>query len=312
MYKLMKYWFFTLISTFSFFVSAQTVEKTLAVVEEEMVSLLDLKETKQRAKKGFLDDSPLMVLFKKSDLYKKDSTLLDFLIYQKILDISIAQSKLEVSPNHLKKELNNKRKKAGLSKKAFSKALVKSQFTADSYKEFLKKTILRHLLLQKEIMEKIRISDEDVNEYALQKQETALFSSFKYELAFLYFPLTSEGKIQAQKVSQQLEQNPAFFDKWKPEKEEKKEALKNISLSSLHPSIKKHISALSTGQISPILSLPSGYHIFKVIWKAPIITNENKKRKNELSAILFKEIFRKKLKLWLEAKKEKSFIQTQI
>ena len=53
MYKLMKYWFFTLISTFSFFVSAQTVEKTLAVVEEEMISLLDLKETKQRAKKDF-------------------------------------------------------------------------------------------------------------------------------------------------------------------------------------------------------------------------------------------------------------------
>ena len=312
MYKLMKYWFLALIATFSFLISAQTVEKTLAVVEEEMISLLDLKETKLRAKKGFLEDSPLMVLFKKTDLYKKDSTLLDFLIYQKILDISVAEAELKVSSHHLKKELNNKRKKTGLSKKAFSKRLVKSRFTADSYKKFLKKTILRHLLLQKEIMEKIRISDEDVNEYALQKQGKALFSSFKYELAFLYFPLTNKGKTQAQKISQQLMQNPAFFDKWKPEKEEKKEILKNIRLSSLHPSIKKHISTLSTGQISPVLSLPSGYHIFKVIWKAPIITNKNKKRKDKLSALLFKEIFRKKLKLWLEAKKEKSFIQIQI
>lgn len=312
MYKLMKYWFSVFILTFSFFLSAQTVEKTLAVVEEEMISLLDLKEAKLRIKKGFLDDSPIMILFKKQDLYKKDSTLLDFLIYQKILDISVAGPKLEVSPNHLKKELNNKIKKAGLSKKAFSKKLVKSRFTANSYKEFLKKTILRHLLLQKEIMEKIRISDEDVNEYALQKQGKALFSSFKYELAFLYFPLTSEGKKQAQKISQQFVQNPTLFDDWKPKKEEKKEILKNIRLSSLHPSIKKHISILSTGQISPVLSLPSGYHIFKVIWKAPIITNKNKKRKDKLSAILFKEIFRKKLKLWLEAKKEKSFIQIQI
>ena len=308
----MKYTLFILFYVFSFLVSAQTVEKTLAIVEEEMISLLDLKEAKHRVKKGFLDDSPLMFLFNKSDLYTKDSLLLDFLIYQKILDISIAQTQLEVSNNHLKMELETRRKKTGLSKKAFSKKLVRNRFTAGSYKNFLKKTILRHLFLQKEIMEKIRISDEDLNAYALQKQGKALFSSFKYELAFLYFPLTDKSKKQAQKVSQQLIQDPTFFDQWKPGKGEKKETLKNIRLSSLHPSIKEHIKTLSTGQISPVLLLPSGYHIFKVTWKAPVITNKNKKRKEKLSALLFKKLFTKKLKLWLEEKKTKSFVQVQI
>lgn len=295
----------------SFLSSAETVEKTLATVEGEMISLMDLKEARKRLKQGFLADSILFPLFNKSQLQKKDSTLLEFLIYEKLLDISAAQTPLQVSDKNLKKEINNKRKRMGLSKKVFSRLLVKNLFTSSSYKEFLRKSILRKIFIQQEIAKKIRISDQDINEYALQKQGKALFTSFEYELAYLFFPRTIEGKKQAQKTFQSISKDSSLFDKWRPDKkEEKKEILKKLRLSTMHLSIKTSIRKLSIGQISPVLSLPTGYHIFKVIWKTPIITDKNKKRKGEIAVQLFKKLFNKQFKLYLEEKKKNSFIQT--
>ncbi|MDE0518208.1 MAG: SurA N-terminal domain-containing protein [Bdellovibrionales bacterium] len=289
---------------------AQTIEKTLAIVETEMISLMDLKEAKQRLKRGFFEDSLLLTLFDKPQLKKKDSSFLNFLIYEKILDLLVEQAGLKIEEGHLKQEINNRRKKRGLSKKAFSRYLVKNHFTSSSYKKFLKKDLLRRLLVQREIAEKIRFSDQDLNEYARQTQGTALFTSFEYELTYLFFPKTDRGKTRAEDTSHLISKEPAFFDKWEPkEKGEKKEVLKKLKLTSLHPTIKKAIKKLSTGQMSPVLSLPSGYHIFKVLWKTPVITAQNKKRQEKLSVLLFEALFKKRFKFWLEEKKNKTFIQ---
>ena len=296
---------------FCFACLAETVEKTLASVEGEMISLMDLTEAKKRLKKGFFDDSLLLTLFNKAQLQKKQSLLLDFLVYEKLLDILAAS--LTVSEKHIQEEITHKRKKSRLSKKAFSLKLVKSQFTSSSYKEFLRKSLLRKLLIQKEIMERIKISDEDLNEYAIQKQGKPLFTSFEYDLAYLFFPATKQGKAKAQITFKKLSKDSHFFDKWNPSKKgEKKEILKKISLSSLHPSIKKNIQKLSTGQTSSLLSLPSGYHIFKVLWKNPIITIKNQKRKTRVSELLFKDLFKQRLKNWLEKQKVKSFVQINL
>ena len=309
----MKYFFLILPFCFSFFSTAKTVERTLASVEGEMISLMDLREARKRVKTGFFDDSFLLNLFNKAQLQKKDSVLLEFLIYKKLLDISAAKTQVQINEKHIQKEIKHKRKKRALSKKAFSRRLVKNHFTSSSYKEFLRRALSRKMLIQREIMEKIRISDEDLNEYAMRKQGKALFTSFEYELAYLAFPLTKLGKEQAQKTFHALSKDSTVFDKWSPSKKgEKKEILKKIKLSSLHPSIKKAIEKLSTGRTSAVLSLPSGYHIFKVLWKTPVITVKNQKRKKDFSAQLFEELFNQNLKTWLEEKKIKAFVQISL
>ena len=310
---LMKYIFLAFIFFIPSLSLSKTVEKTLASVEEEMISLLDLKEARQRIKAGFFDDSFLIFLFNKNHLQKKDSSLLQFLIYKKLIDISAERSQISINEKHIQEEIKHKRKRRRLSKKSFSRMLVKNRFTSSSYKEFLRKSLSRKQFLQREVMEKIRISDEDLNEYAVQTQGKALFTSFEYELAYLVFPPDAKGKTQARKTFQALSKNSAYFDEWAPARPgEKKEHLKKIQLSSLHPDIKKAVQKLSTGQASEVLSLPSGHHIFKVLWKTPVITAQNQKRKKKLSVKLFQQLFNQKVKAWLEEKKTKVFIQTNL
>ena len=289
------------------------VEKTLAVVEGEMISLMDLQEARQRLKSGVLEDSVLRPLFKKSRWRKiSRPALLELMIYEKLLDLSAEEKNLLVEEKQLKREMDKKRRKKKLSKKAFSRYLVRNRFTSSSYRAFLRKALARKIFIQREIVEKIRISDSDLNDYARRKEGKALFSTFEYDLSYLLFPPTEEGKKRAQRAFKLIKGDSSVFDRWELAEKEKKEHLKKIKLSTLSGAIRKNIQQLSVGQISSILNLPGGYHIFKALWKTPIITARNQKRKARLSVLLFEEIFKEKLSHWLEERKKSSFIKTYL
>ena len=293
------------------FATAKVVEKTLAEVNGQMISLLDVLETQRRWKRGFMKDSMLESLFKKTGLRAKKLAL-EYLIYETLLNESAQLLNIPIRPTQIKQELNIRRKRRKLSKKSFSRLLVRNQFTAASYKTFLKKNILRKILIQQEVLEKIRISDNDLNEYAIRKQGKPLFSSFEYDLEFLFFPPVKRGKQAANKLLKLLSQDPSYFDHYQPTmKGAKKRQLTKQKLQSLHPKIRKAVKNLSVGQYSYVLFIPGlGYHIFKVLWKTPII--QNRSRQKQLSDQLFKTLFHQHLKAWLEQKKAKSFIRINL
>ena len=287
------------------------VEKTVAVVEGEMISLMDLKEAKRRLKAGFFDDSPLLLLYQKSTktIRSQTAVLLEFMIYQKLLDISAEESGGQVEPAQLRAELNKIRKQKKLSKKAFSRWLVQNQWNSASYRAFLRKSLLRKRLIQKEVVEKIQLSDEDLNSYALQKEGKALFSTFEYDLSYLLFPKGPDGQQEAGKAFKLISKDSTLFDKWESGEGVLKGHFKKIKLSALSAPIRKEIKKLSVGQVSPVLDLPRGWHIFKALWKSPVITAKNQRRKDRLKAILFEDHFKQKLKNWLENRKNRADIQ---
>ena len=297
------------------FASAKTVEKTLAVVAGEAITLMDVNSAQKRFKNGFYRDSLLLGLFNQKNLRTKNSAMLKFLLYEKLLDQSAKKGfKKEAPPikeSFVTQSFNQKRKKKKLTKKQFQTWLKQNQFTYSTYRQFLKKALLRQAFVQKEINSKIRVSDLDLNEYAILKQKKPLFTSFEYELTYLLFPFTSAGKQSAEKIYRRIQEDSVFFDQWKPVGA-KKESLKKIKLSTLHPTIKKAIQKLSPGGVSPVLSLSAGYHIFKVVWKTPIITTQNQKRKQIITNLLLKKLFNQKLKTLLKEKESQSFVQVYL
>ncbi len=298
---------------FCFTTTGKIVEKTLATVNGEMITLLDLKETQERIKNGFMDHFTIFSLFKKRELLKDNKKILKYLIYEKLIDNAIdkQENKLEINNTQIQSEIKNVRKQSGLSQKAFSKRLVKNNFTASSYKIFLKKELLRKQLIQMKVIEKVRISDQDLNDYAVKTQGKALFSSFEYELDYLLFPLTKNGRKAADETHKLLLKDTELFDKWniKGTGKAKKESLGTKTLSAIHPSIQNNIKDLSIGQYSKVLSLPTGHHIFKLIWKVPIITNKNQKKKQTIFSQLSLKLFKQELQNWLNKKQESAFIQ---
>ncbi len=283
----------------------------MAVVEGEMISLLDVKEAQRLWRKGFFKHSILKELFTNKQ-FQKQPQALDYLIYQALLDITAQEMKLKVPSAQLQQELNQRRKSRRLSKKAFSSLLVRNGFTSASYKDFIKKSLLRKMVVQRKILEKIRISDHDLNEYATRTQKKALFSSYQYELGALFFPPTKKGEKQAYKAYQMFKTNVSQFDSYQPSiKSVKRKHIAKQTLKALHPLIRNAVKTLSVGQYGRPLFIPGvGYHIFKVLWKTPII--QNKKRQKKLYEQLYKQLFKQELKAWLERRKTKVFVRISV
>ncbi len=301
---------FIFLCLFSFFSSAQLLEKILAIVEENMITLSELKNTKRRMRSGMMKDSSLLPLFKESDLKKKDSILLKYLIYEKLLDTASLNTPFQINDAQIKQEIVQKRKRRFLSQRGFSRFLVRNGFTFSSYKKFLKKSLLRKALIQKEIINKIKISDTDLNEYAIKKGETPLFTSFEYELSYLFFPPNAEGEKEAQETLKKLEKDHAAFDQFTAKvKGSKKKSLGKKKLSSVNPKIREAVQNLSVSQHSSLVTLPSGYHIFRVNWKTPIITLKNQKRRGKILNLLFKDLFKRQMESWLKKREKQAFIQ---
>lgn len=301
---------------FCFSTTGQTIEKVLATVDGEMITLLDLKETQKRIKNGLMDQFTILSLFKKNELIKNNKKTLKYLVYEKLIDTAIDKQENNpvISNTQIQAEIKNIRKQSRLSRKAFSRRLVQNNFTAASYKLFLKKELLRRQLVQMKVLEKVRISDQDLNDYAVKINGKPLFSSFEYELAYLLFPQTKVGRKLAYETHKLLLEDSDLFDKWntKGTGGAKKESLGKKVLSAIHPSIRKSIKNLSIGQYSNVLSLPNGYHIFKLIWKTPIVTNKNEKRKQKLFSQLSTKLFKLELQNWLNKKQETAFIQNHL
>ena len=301
---------------FCSFTNGQTIEKVLATVDGEMITLLDLKETQKRIRNGLLNQFTILSLFKQNELIKNKKKTLKYLIYEKLADTAVdkQENPLSMSNAQIQAEIKNIRKQSGLSQKAFSRRLVQNNFTAASYKLFLKKELLRRQLVQMKVIEKVRVSDQDLNDYAIKKNGKPLFSSFEYDLAYLLFPQTKTGRKAAEETHKLLLEDPDLFDKWsiKGTGEAKKESLGKKALSAIHPSIRKSIRDLSIGQYSQVLSLPNGHHIFKLLWKTPIVTNKNEKRKQKLFSQLSTKLFKVELQNWLNKKQETAFIQNHL
>ncbi len=283
---------------------SHTVEKTLATVNGEMITLLDLKEGKLRLKNGFFNSSSLLSLFSPQALQKKDSLLLKFLVYQMLLTQFGKEKNISPTPVHINREIEARRKTKNLSQKAFSRFLVRHHFTPDSYKNFLSRFLIQEQVIQTEIIQKIHISDQDLNQYSLSTVGKVLFMTFFYSVAYI----SSKSRNQIPLLKQHWSQSPLPVPQEKPSQDLKTGVFHQLSLESMNPALRKTLKPLTVGDVSEPVLLPSGYHVFKVLSKRPVLSKKNQKDYQRISKKFFKKTMTNKLTRWLKDRQSVSFV----
>ena len=306
------------ISFFMFFAfatepSTRLVEKTLATIENQMVSINDLKIAKKRIKNGFMNQSPLLPIFPKLNKETSDQKILEFLVTQFMLDTVANQIPgLKISDEELISEIEGQRKLKKMSRENFSKFLIEHHFTALSYKDFLRKFLKRKKIVQFNIMDKIKLTDEDLNNYLLSVEKKPLFTSFKYDLEYLVFPLNSSGLTQAKLVLKSLSSNLTQSLKNISKKNDPDVQFirsKNLSETGMQVEIKKALLPLSIGQYTKVLRLQNGFHIFKILNKVAEIPDSKIALKNQIYSTLFQKTYTRTLNSWLNKHRSLTFIK---
>ncbi|QDK43675.1 survival protein SurA [Bdellovibrio sp. ZAP7] len=298
-------------------VKAEVVEKTLAVVNNEIILESDLKELQSRiAKPGMIDDA--LMDGKSADALKKDrKAQMDYLINEKILSSEIKRLNLTVTNDRVEQEFKDMAKRNNVSETELMSILKGQGINIPEYKIFLKEKIEKQNLMDTEIISKLRISDEDaLNEY-LKSNPNNKPAIDEFSVSHIFFSPKKGGSEAAYKraetalsklrsgenfetLAQQFSEDPNFSAGG---------ALGTFKSGEFIPEIEEAISSLKVGETTGIVKSRLGFHIVKLTTKKLTPDPKFEKQKDRIKAQLLEASFKRQLRLWLQNKRDDSFIR---
>ncbi len=298
-------------------VKAEVVEKTLAVVNSEIVLESDLKLLQKRmTKPGMVDDALLMD--KSVDSLKGDrKAQLNYLINEKLIESEIKRLNLAVTNDRVEAEFKDMAKRNNVPEAELENILKGQGITASEYKVFLKEKIEKQSLMDQEIISKLRISDDDaLNEY-LKNNPNSRPSIDEFSVAHIFFSPKKGGSESAYKraetvlaklrngesfetLAEQYSEDPNFSSGG---------TLGTFKSGEFLPEIEEAISNLKVGETTGIVKSRLGFHIVKLTGKKLTTDPKFEKAKERIKAQLLETSFKRQLKFWLQNKRDESFVR---
>lgn len=291
---------------------AVLVDKIYATVNSEVILLSDIEQfEKTKPLRKELD--PLFGFSAGMDTDKPDrKTTLEFLITERLIAQNFKVSDAEVDQEVLSVQRNNK-----LSREDLIEFLKSKNFVYDDYYELMKVGLQKRALLDREIRNRVNISDDDIrNHYfnTLSKNSTAPMD-YNISLIAINFQTYKNAKAaeqMAQETLQRLRQGENFAEVAKSVSDDPSAQnggeLGFLSQDALADSLKASVKKLQIGALSEIVKTPTGLVILKL---NDIRSGENQKMleaKEQIREQLAKEEYKKQLYLWAERAKNTAYV----
>ncbi|HWU42497.1 MAG TPA: peptidylprolyl isomerase [Bdellovibrio sp.] len=296
---------------------AELVEKTLAVVNSEVVLQSDLKNLNKRmTKPGMVDDA---LLFGKpvESLNGDRKAQLDYLINEKMIASEIKRLNLGVTNDRVESEFKDMAKKNNVSDAELENIIKSQGMSIADYKIFLKDKIEKQSLMDSEIISKLRISDDDaLNEY-LKNNPNSRPSIDEFSVAHIFFSPKKGGPEAAYKraegvlaklhggenfenLAEQFSEDPNFSSGGN---------LGTFKSGEFIPEIEAAIANLKVGETTGIVKSRLGFHIVKLTGRKLTTDPKFERAKERIKGQLLETSFKRQLKLWLQTKRDESFVR---
>lgn len=290
------------------------VDKIVAIVNEQIVTKSDLNQYREKLKKGSLVDEGLLRMNDPEKMLKDDKVLLNHLIDERLMDSEVKRKGLEVTIERVEQEIRNIAKKNGLTRNQLKDAVVARGNSFAQYQDFIKTSLERQALIEKEVQSKIRISDEDVITF-LSGQKSFNGQIFEYQISQILV-LNKNNKAAAQKRAQAALariQNGEPFEKVADEANEdpghnKGGVLGSFKADELQKELEAAVRPLGPGETSGLVATNIGYHILKVNKKKLVADSKFEETKAKVIGQLQAEAFKKQFRNWLDQRREDSYI----
>ncbi len=297
--------------------AAKPVDKIVAIVNEQIITLSDLEKFKKRVDGGGLVDDALLKLTDAPSLLRDRNALLNHLIDEKLLDSEVKRKNMEVTIERVEQEIRNIAKTNGISRQQLIDALKAKGVGMAQYQDFIKTSLERQSLIEREVTNKIRISDEDISSYYLSKKGPSGAQIFEYTLAHILFsPKTGgddgalsraksvEDKIRGghafEKLAEQFSEDPNFT---------KGGLLGVFKAGEMSKEIDSAVRKLGPGEVSPIIKTPAEFHLIKVTKRTLISDPQLEEQREDIRRTLYADAFKRQFRLWLNQRRDESFLK---
>ena len=318
----LKQYFFLINILFAHLAHSEVIEKIVAIVNSEIILLSDLANYKNKLQKGGLVDDALLRVSDPKKVLKDNSSLIQHLINERLVDSDIKKQNLAVTIERVEKEINSIASKNGISRDQLVSALKNQGVTFSEYQDFLKTTLERQSLIEKEISSKIKVSEDEIIEYYLTNSRNRNDKQyFEYELSHLLFLKTNGGAeaaegraIEAYKKLADGQDFVVLASKYSEDPNFSQGGyLGTFKLSEMNKALAKEIEPLKAGDFTKVLLAPGeNYQVVKVNKKKLIPNPHLDAMRAEIQAKLFEQAFQVQMRNWLDRKRQEAFIKINI
>ena len=299
--------------------SAEVVDRIVAVVNDEIVTLYDLnKELKPYEEniKALGYDAEKT----RETLFKLRNDLLNKLIDRKLTDQQIKKNNISVSSNEIDEAIERIKETRSYTDEDLRAGLAKQGLTMEEYRENLEQQLLRRNLVNREIRSKIVVTNQEIEEYYNAHREKYAGQS-KYHLwnIAIRFPQYADDteKMMAmekmENVLAQLKQGRSFESIVSESRNTpgmpQGADLGLYKMDELSAELQGEVRFMSAGEYSDILSFAGGYQI---IFVEEILSTDPKAIddvKGEIQDTLYNEAINNRYNSWLTELRERSHIK---
>lgn len=306
--------FFIFLIPFS--LHAELIEKTVAIVNDQVITLSDIETYQRQLNHGAMIDD--LVVTDRKEIMGDRAKLIDLMINEKIIDSEVQKQSLGVTIERVESEINGMAKSNNITRAQLKQSLKEQGVDFAEYQNFIKKRIERHSLIERAITSKIKIGDEDIAAfYISQKGEQSGKESFQYKLAHILFvPKGGDveaAKIRADSVLEKLNAGKSFETLASQYSEDPGFSagglLGTFKTGEALPELEKAIQNLSVNGTTGVVRSKIGFHIVKVLEKTLIPSPDFEQNKGKIAAYLSELAFKKQFSFWLSQKRQESFIR---
>lgn len=297
---------------------AETVERLVAIVNDEIITLSDLNRYVEKLKTGGLVDDMLVPDDGvRQNLIKDRAQLLQKMIEERVIDSEVKKQNLAVPIEKVESEIRGIAKKNNVSRDELKAALLERGISFSQYQDFIKTGLERQALIERSITSKIKVSEDDVMSAFTLERGAVETQTFEVTLSHILF-LNEKGgaasaKARAEKAHQQLRANNQF-DKVAAETSEDPGFEQGGLLGVFKPGeLQKELEAavqkLNAGEFSAVMPTRGGFHIVKVNKKRPIADPRTEKERDKIRGVLYERAYKKQFKSWLEQLRQDAFVR---
>lgn len=299
------------------FAMGRIVDRISATVNGEVILASDVEAFRKKlANEGMVDDY-LLQLYDRDQILKDAGQRLSYLIDERTLDSEVKRKNQEVTFERVEQEIRELIKARRITRAQLKELLEAKGSSMAEYQSFMKGTLERRELIQREVSSRIKISDDDVAAYYLSKKGPSKTQSYDYTLSHLVFLAKNGGEEKAkeraeaallklregqpfEKIAEQVSEDPGFSQGG---------ALGTFRTGEMSREIEDNVRSLDSGELSRPIKTKFGFQVIKVVKKTLANDPALDEKKEEYRSILFADAFRRQFRSWLAQKREDSFVR---
>ncbi|MFZ0243120.1 MAG: SurA N-terminal domain-containing protein [Desulfobacterales bacterium] len=300
-------------------VSAEVVDRIVAIVNDEVISLYELDQAMQPYIEQ-VRNSRYAPDVERQLMFEVRGKILNEMINEKLADQELKRQKISVTEREVDSAIERIKESRTLTDEELRKALNSQGLTYDEFRRQTRQQILRAKLANREVRSKIVITEQDIQAYYDQNKDQ-YGSEKKYHLRNVFVRVGAfASNADRQAARDKLETARAELSRGRPIGEMTSTALNPeapvesddlglFKLEDLSPQLKETIDGMRAGELTPVLEAPFGFQVLMVEEVVDTAGKTPAEAAKEIEDKLFNQIVDQKYQSWVQDLRDRAHIK---